>query len=808
MAITINEGYDVNAPDTIDKRLIVDRVDGTTASLVSLIPQYNYINMYVWVREEKAFYYLKDPASIDDNNNPGATVSDWTKLLSGSGGTGSAIDTTEVAFGTGTGITSSNEFRYEASQNLIVATSSSIKNSKDSLIGGGAKHLIGTSSCSAIVGGIYSCINNSCYSAIISNKCGCINTNSKNSVIIGGVASKIDSSYNSIILGSVYPKGTEDTKGGNQIIGGCNNIVSGGAYKKGGTNENFPNRLYKSYISNIIGGLGNIATASYVSSIISSRGILLKNSKNVVTLAVGSDNDSLQPPDQYPTLIQDSSNLLVGAHAGSMSIINSYGSVILASPGASLIAQRRALVLNSLGANLTSSSTFLFNSPGYVETTVGIINSPYSEIVSSTNSLIIGGTGNSICDSSNVIILGNVPVVSGESDIVYVEQLKIATASNNDSATKILVWDSDNLVKYRDSSTLGGVGSISLEPNAGLTNSGFTYATIYNTLVSETTNVPGLTSQSTPPVSGLHPLSWLRGLTAGYFSQKNIVEVLDMILFPAVPFTYTAPSLSISSSLPLPSGTILVNNASLTSNLTLTYNDGNPLATDATASQYSWFCSVNGVPTYNLIGSVLDSTSTVVTKSSVNFPINSPIKYSIIGTVSHQASTICNDTAGNPTPLPTSNQASIKITPTPIAFCSIFPYYYGRVDCNTCAANFDAGSISSANTAISCMVSSCASNNLSIPAPGFNTTQCQKGFLAVPQSLGHQQQVFFNNAVDQSTNTNYPINNLHVPITNLVLFGGSSFSVPGVVVNGISHTYSVYLFQYGSLSTANFVFSQ
>lgn len=84
MAIIINEGFDVNAPSTIDRRLIVDRADGTTSSLVSLTPQYNYPNMYVWVKDEKVFYYLND--IVDDNGSPGATLSDWAQASGGVSG--------------------------------------------------------------------------------------------------------------------------------------------------------------------------------------------------------------------------------------------------------------------------------------------------------------------------------------------------------------------------------------------------------------------------------------------------------------------------------------------------------------------------------------------------------------------------------------------------------------------------------------------------------------------------------------------------------------------------------------------------
>jgi hypothetical protein len=718
MAITINEGYDVNAPDTIDKRLIVDRVDGTTASLVSLIPQYNYINMYVWVREEKAFYYLKDPASIDDNNNPGATVSDWTKLSTGSGGSASAINLSEVAFGTGTGITSSRNFTFATSSTTLIFGSGSTiaSSSRLSSIIGGCNNKIGTASVNS---GIFGGSNNT------------IGTASDNSGIFGGDCNLTCDSELSSIIGGEFNTSFSSNK--SSIIGGRNNthFSSDNSSIIGGC----VNTIYISEFSSIIGGSYNIiGTQSDYSSIIGGR------------------NNTL---NEYPSY-----SSIIGGGYNTISYFSKYSSIIG-------------------GCCNTVSGT-----SSYSSIIGGFCNTLGNK---SCNSVIIGGTGLSLNDECN---------------LVYVPNLKIATVSNKEDASRILVWDSDNVVKYRNSSTLGGVGSISLEPNAGLTNSGTTYATIYNTTVTETTNVPGTTTSQTSPVGGLHPLSWLRGLTAGYFSQKNIVEVLDMILFPAVPFAYTAPSLSISSS--LPSGTVLVNINQYASDLTLTYNDGNP---NATASQYSWLCSVNGGSSYNLIGSVCDSQALSEIKPSINFPINSPIKYVVTGTVSHEASTIGNDTAGNPTPLPLANQAGISVATNPISFCSIFPYYYGRVDCNTNSANFDAGSISTTNTAISCRVSSCAGNNLSIPAPGFNTTQCQKGFLAVPQSLGHQNQVFFNKAVDQCSNTTYPINNLHVPITNQVLFGGSSFSVPGVVVNGVSHTYSVYLFQYGSLSIADFVFS-
>ena len=88
MSFIINTNFSVNSPYPIDIRLIVDRVDGVTASLVSLDTGYNYTNMYVWVREEKAFYYLID--TPDDPLAPGATISDWFLFSGGGGATGCA----------------------------------------------------------------------------------------------------------------------------------------------------------------------------------------------------------------------------------------------------------------------------------------------------------------------------------------------------------------------------------------------------------------------------------------------------------------------------------------------------------------------------------------------------------------------------------------------------------------------------------------------------------------------------------------------------------------------------------------------
>ena len=106
------------------------------------------------------------------------------------GGSGSV---NQIAFGTNTGLTSSPFFTIDSNDIYLIFGSNSIS---------------GTSS---------------------------------NSSIIGGRGSEINNSQNSIILGGGYYSGTPTygSSGGNQIIGGKNNFVTGGFYcNSGGTTSN------------------------------------------------------------------------------------------------------------------------------------------------------------------------------------------------------------------------------------------------------------------------------------------------------------------------------------------------------------------------------------------------------------------------------------------------------------------------------------------------------------------------------------------------------------------------------------------
>jgi hypothetical protein len=71
---------------------------------------------------------------------------------------------------------------------------------------------------------------------------------------------------------------------------------------------------------------------------------------------------------------------------------------------------------------------------------------------------MIGGCGNMICNTScnSVIVGGSNLILDNESNLTYVPELKIATASNDDTLNKVLVWDDTTSMKakWRNLSTI------------------------------------------------------------------------------------------------------------------------------------------------------------------------------------------------------------------------------------------------------------------------------------------------------------------------------------------------------------------
>ena len=801
MSVIINTNFNVNAPVEIDGRLLVDRVDGTTSSLVSLTTGYNYRNMYVWVREEKAFYYL-----INSTTQGGATSSDWTKLSTGVGGSASAIDLTEVAFGTGTGITSSKFFTFETSNpTLIFGSASTIcSSSRLSAIIGGCNNTIGTASCnSGIFGGCNNNLGTSSQSVIIggqSNKLFGTTTNSINhSSIIGGQCNTLSatSSQSSIVGG--YKNTLSCCSCNSSIVGGKSNCLCISSYNSsiiGGASNKL---CLQSCYSSIVGGQSNtLAYFSKYSSIVGGKSNTLCASSCHSSIVGGCIN-TLSCYSKYSSIVGGKSNTLA-RYTSQSSIVGGSASILCCNSSQSSIVggQCNTLTCHSCRSSIVGGykNTLSFTSShssivGGCGNTLSATSS-FSSIIGgqsntlcnySCNSTIVGSTGSCINNSCNSAIIGGIGLtLSNECSIVYVPKLKIETASNVD-ASRILVWDTDNVVKYRDVSTIGGGGgSISLKSNAGLTNSGVTYATIYNTTVTATTLVPTNVPNS-PGSSTLtaNPLKWLVGLTAGYFGQKDLVQVLDMILFPTVPATYTQSSLVLN---PPASATCKVTASPVNTNMTLTYTKNSA----GTASGYTFLVDSSTVKV---------TTSNAAAESfSHGYTPSVPKSYVFGGTVSHLEGPIFKDSAGNDS-LPNIPAGSCTAATKTITY--IFPYYYGKVPV---ACTSLIGADVTNNTYYDAEVCALPTSGISV---NFNAGTNKKGYLAIPEGISGNAlapSVTYTEWVDQ----NNQVEPIPDPINPTYLFDAPTPVYP-VIVNGVSHTYSVYLFRYATITAGTWKFN-
>jgi hypothetical protein len=592
MPIRINEGFTVKAPFPIDDRLIVDRVSGTTASLEALTPQYNYRNMIVWVREDKAFYYLRD--NPNSPSNPGITFSDWVLFSGGGGATtsctksgyitgdsfttngtiatasvvfqvpytyasysvavtgltnyditgtyddyvysvvnlsttgfdiqvnvntiplgatamwiascfegsndiaqggfgaqgptgpggGSAINFEEIAYGTGTGITSSSLFTFDQSNtNLVLGNNNfsignpsyysaqiggynnQITSAKSSVILGSTGSGIVSSSKSTfansttIIGSYKVCSRGSNYSSLINNF---------NTEICGSTASVIIGSKNALLKDSLY----------SSILNTYNSTIRESFYST--SISNYGSLICGSKKSSIISSYLVFMTQSNYSSIISGYNSQICESKHSVILGGGGGNTICSPnlnSSQYGGIVFGGSNLICDSiesaifNSGKSCIMGSdsnFSNNILGGFCNKIYCSRLSGIIGGFCSSLTSSTTTTcFNSIFYSSHSqiIGNTSSGFNIIMGSTgsfiqsmqctgkgganrntrNSIIIGGECNNILGSCNSLILGG----SGITIIGQTTSLPIVGKNNR----------IDNVVAVP---SLVGFGSLSL----------------------------------------------------------------------------------------------------------------------------------------------------------------------------------------------------------------------------------------------------------------------------------------------------------------------------------------------------------
>jgi hypothetical protein len=241
-------------------------------------------------------------------------------------------------------------------------------------------------------------ISSPLFQVVTSTGTNTITNTSFRSSIIGGYINELDSFQSSIIAGyrnKLY-------------CNSCNSIIIGGSNNK---------LYYDGVDSSIIGGDGNCVYNSTRSAII------------------GGQNNNFD-----------------AVYNGG--VFGGYLNALSQTTNSSIIGGNRNLISQSTDSSIIGGNTNKVESQGDNSVIIGGYGNKlydkacFSSIISSYQSVI--------CRSSCSVIIGGIGLtLSSEDGVVYVPTLKIATASNF-NADRILVWDTDNYVKYRDSSTLGG----------------------------------------------------------------------------------------------------------------------------------------------------------------------------------------------------------------------------------------------------------------------------------------------------------------------------------------------------------------
>jgi hypothetical protein len=579
--------------------------------------------MIVWVREDKAFYYLRD--NPDSPSNPGITFSDWILFSGGGGATTSCtksgyisgesffftnqvstasvvfntpytyasysvaitgwstnlndpeqylytiydiqptgfliqilsetpigatamwitncwegsndiggggggpaasveIDLEEIAFGTGTGITSSNLFTYDPElQNLksgyhkflsdprnsviIGGTGSEIKYDINNVIIGGHVNCIYNSTSNVIIGGIGNCSNyvsygsiisskdsniyqSSNFSSIINSRKGCIASYGQNlnyNTIIGSSGSCVISSRSSSVINS---RNSEFTGGGcySSIIGSDRSCISD-SLRSQIISGNL-NKIYNTEDVILIGsratcvkgcnelitdinGTSNCfygVTGNRTNAISLNSGLIMMTGSSRVASIVSCDSDffgsctSLIVSSCKSILCQSSRSSIISSCSVGI-CLNTFDSTIMSSLNSKIENGRRSSIIAGRENCITGVSGFslvLFGGGNQIHAenyNSGILGGCLNTMTFSVigqgnfNSLIIGGCTNTLMSSTNSIILGGSSLtMSSVSDFVYVPSIRgfgsvqfdLKTASTN----YILTQENFTLLTY------------------------------------------------------------------------------------------------------------------------------------------------------------------------------------------------------------------------------------------------------------------------------------------------------------------------------------------------------------------------
>lgn len=310
---------------------------------------------------------------------------------SGGGTTSVDIDTNQIVYGTGVGISSSSNFTFDP-VNTNFAVGVNEQSICDRFSGSSQSTIL--SSNGGIIGSIGSTIigGNSKVNNYDPNVCftgspyGGIIYNSKNSFITGGKSDSYESNGNTYIYNNP-----------NLSVFSCDNIVIGG----------FSNDAFNSDHSSIIGGNCNCLCNSGGSSIIGS--FNSRSSQNYGSSIIGGGFNQISCYSHGSSIIGGDFNKVTCSSFNSSILGGDYNKIGCFSSASTIIGGD----CNNISCN-SSKSTVVGGSRNHVESSCvsTIIGGHDNIILGSCGSVILGGSGLSLCNTNNTVLVDNL-IVSG-----------------------------------------------------------------------------------------------------------------------------------------------------------------------------------------------------------------------------------------------------------------------------------------------------------------------------------------------------------------------------------------------------------
>jgi hypothetical protein len=244
-------------------------------------------------------------------------------------------------------------------------------------------------------------------------------------------------------------------------------------------------------------------------NLLASTGSCINSSTANKSSIIAGASNSITNQD-FSSIIGGLNNIMTGSDYSS--IIGGSNSFINASPASSIMGGEGNEIRQTSKGTLVHSNSILGGTNNLI-------------LGTSSGSTIISGSGSTINDSNNSVILGGIGLsLSNEDSVVHVSRLKIATASNV-SASRLLVWDTDNYVKWRDASSISGSGgsgsAINLTEVAFGTGTGITSSNRFTFTVGNTNLI---VASSSSILGGLESAIIAgRSNTIGSFNNRTVI---------------------------------------------------------------------------------------------------------------------------------------------------------------------------------------------------------------------------------------------------------------------------------------------